>query len=318
MYQSTYLPVNATRSTSTVYSMNSCYPKAYLLRAKNFLESGQSDPSVYFSNGYVSFLDEPTYHWTVCEVFLAYKALEIAEASNFSFYMIKDLSQNPQLFVSSKFNGRRIIVNALTMQTVILPNEAAKQIVCMIDRCYDIVYCQELFNVARITAAKYRTCLTGLIVFAGTDDEYLVLNHYATPYGNVIESLGADTIDSLFEILDGADETEAFTLCVDDGAYHHNDLAYYPILSKSTVEFYVKLYQACQSKKSNYVPIYNENAEDALYYSTNQRYLVHAKTLECVVIENQRIKAVLLDMVKQPICSNDLIASIWHAACEVA
>ncbi len=317
MFYSTYIPVNVNRVNCAIYSNEKVFDKQHLLQAYEHLSGVCTHNGVSITNEGISFIDASEISWSIAEVFLAHEALVTAEKNKFSFYAVKDTNGIPQLFVSRAFSGQRILVNAFTTRSILVTNtQHVSKIASMIDKQYPYVYCQELYSVLESINNGNNKYLDALIVGSGTKTEYLVLNQYTVTHGNIIESLGADFIEELRDLVDNKkDQTENFTQ--KDGYVKRLNLSYWPTLLVAQVKFIIGLYDYCKSKKKNYISINNEEMEDALFLSTNGRYLVHSKTLECVTIVNPQVREMLRVMSTREANSKYDIDWIWRLADKV-
>lgn len=317
MFYSTYIPVNVNRMNCAIYSNEKVFDKEHLLRAYEHLKGINCHNGVTMTHEGVSFIDSPEICWSIAEVYLAHEALMNAEKNKFSFYAVRDLDGIPQLFVSRAFSGQRILVNAFTTRSILVTNpQHVSKIASMIDKQFAYVYCQELYSMLEAISLGNNRYLDALIVGAGSKDEYLVLNQYTITYGNIIDSIGADTIADLNEMVDKKlEKNEQFIQ--KDGYIKRTDVSYWPTLLVNQVKFISNLYENCKSKKKNYISICNEDLEDALFMSTNGRYLVKARTLECITIGNTQVRELLKVMSKRQSNTAYDLDWIWRLAGKV-
>lgn len=317
MFYSTYIPVNVNRVNCAIYSNEKVFDKERLVRAYEHLSGINCHNGVTMTHEGVSFIDSPEISWSIAEVFLAHEALVNAEKNKFSFYAVRDMDGIPQLFVSRAFSGQRILINAFTTRSILVTNpQHVSKIASMIDKQFDYVYCQELYSMLESISRGNNKYLDALIVGSGSKDEYMVLNQYTVTYGNIIDCIGADTIMDLADMIDNKlEENEQFIQ--KDGYIRRTDVTYWPTLLVSQVKFIINLYNYCKSKKKNYISICNENREDALFLSTNGRYLVSARTLECVTIYNTQVRDLLKIMSKRESNTSYDLDWIWRLAGKV-
>lgn len=317
MFYSKYIPVNVNRVNCAIYSNEKVFDKEHLLRAYEHLSGINCHNGVVMTHEGVSFIDSPELCWSIAEVFLAHEALVNAESNKFSFYVVRDLNGIPQLFVSRAFSGQRLLVNAFTTRSILVTNpQYVSKIASMIDKQFAYTYCQELYSILESIGEGNNRYLDALIVGAGSKDEYMVLNQYTVTYGNIIDSMGADLIQELSELVETkAERSESFTQ--KDGYIKRTDVTYWPTLLTTQVKSLINIYNYCKTKKKNYVSISNEDREDALFLSTNGRYLVHAKTLECITIHNPHVRELLRIMSKNVTNSPYDLDWIWRLASKV-
>ena len=316
MFFSTYVPVNVPRNSCAVYSSAKVFDKAHLMRAVSYLNGEGANDGTFMDRGCVTFMDAPDLHWKISEVFQAYHALDQAQKNNFSFYMVKDTNGVPQLFVSNAFKGHRILINALTYRSVLITHQhLVNKIAPMIDKSYDYTYCQTVYRAIEDIESDKNKYLNALILDSGTKEEEMVLNPITIMYGDVIGSITAICLEELHSIVfDGVHETDSFV--VSGSFIERKNLSYYPKIHPDYVKFIYDIYVKCKERKSNYVPIYDNHGEPALYFSTNNRYLVDAKTLECTDVKNQNVKGVLKIMTTQESVSDNDLYMIWELARE--
>ena len=314
MFYSTYIPTNIGRSDCAVYSDTKVFDQAHLVRAYNFLtHTGEQSVGVECVKSCVTFMDDPTISWTIHEVYFAYKALKTAVDNNFGFFIVKDLDGIPQLFVSKNFRNHRILVNALTTRSVVLTNPI--RITCvtsLIDKKVPYTFCQEVYRNLEAIEDGATNILSLLIVHSGSIDEYVVTNPYTLPYGAYIRTYGADLVEEMRQLTLGVTETESLKFT--ELGIERIDGITWPLIAPVFAQDLVKRYDDAKARKSNYIPIYDEDLEDALYFSTNSRYLVRAKTLEFATVTNKQIKKLLNVMANKDSNTHSEIEMAWRLA----
>lgn len=314
MFYSTYIPINIHRVNCAIYSNEKIFPIAKLKDAYAFI-SGEKVNGVIMNEGNVSFVDSPDTIWTVPEIYLAYEAYTQAEKNNFSFYVVKDKDNIPQLFVSKAFKGHRILVNAFTMHSTLLTKkQLVDKAASVIDKTYSVTYCNALYDTLEAIESGSAKFLSALVVGKGTEDEYLAVNPLTTVLSEMTSRYGADIIQEFRDILaDPEHDTESFT-CVNN-RYIRKDLpeSWSP-LPADHLRNIISIYDSVISKKSNYIELNNENYETEYYFSTNYRYLVNAKTFECVIIKNKHTKDLLIQMAMQNRVPSERLALAWMLA----
>lgn len=317
MFLSTYLPVNMHRVNCAIYSAEKVFPEERLVQAYAYITDHPVE-GVVMSEGNVSFIDDPDISWTLPEIYLAYEAYSVAIQNNFSYYMVKDKAGIPQLFISKAFRGHRILVNAFTMQSVLLGNkQLVTKAASLIDRTYPTAHCLELFNVlSRIEngSAKF---LPALLVNRQTSDEYMVVSPITTLMSDVTTVYGVELIDDMKALVENPD-LELEEVSVVDGKFVCTAYKLWPALPRELVEYLLSTYDKLQEKKSNYIDMCDEDWNSILYFSTNYRYLVNAKTFECVVIKNQHLKESLIELAKNSTNPKEVLQMTWALANESA
>lgn len=313
MYTSTYIPVNIHRTNCAIYSNEKSFPEDKLVKAYQSI-SGKTVSGVVLEDGYVTFVDAPEIRWTLPEIYLAYQAYDAAMQNNFSFYIVSNEVGIPQLFISKSFKGHRILVNAFTMQTTLLTDkQRVNKVASLIDKTASGRYCIDLFNTMRDLESGSAKFLPAIMLFRDTDEECLVVSPMTTILTEITNTYGADVISELRSILSGeTEETESFKKTGDKIV--RTDSPIYAPLPIDFAEYLVDLYDKIRSKKNNYLELLNEEHEPELYFSTNQRYLVNAKTFECIVIKNQHTKLLLSTYAAMDHVSKDQLAVTWMLA----
>lgn len=294
MFYSNYLPVNIGRKNEIVYTENATFPVPLLLLAKQALtENSNCGGKVLVEEGTVSFTEEPSYHWSIPDIFLACEAYDTAVKNKFSFYTVMNNKGIPQLFISKEFKRCRILVSAFTFKSVLVtkPN-LVRKISCMIDHKYDNLYCMNLFDVIskeEANKSQKTEFIDAIIINRGMEDEYMVVNPIKTLYTDNTYTYGTDLIEEMRQLINNeAEETES--LLYKDGCVIRKDLSYWTPMSVDHCKNMVAMYDKYTSKKNNYIPLVGDDLEAHLYISTNWMYLINAATLECIKLNNAYLK----------------------------
>lgn len=313
MYRSTYLPVNMNRLNCAVYSAEKVFPKEKLEQAYAFV-TGKSVEGVMWVDGNVTFISDTNINWTIPEIYLAHNALETAMENNFSFFMVKDDNDIPQLFVSKAFKGHRILVNAMTFQTILIGNrQLLNKAASMIDHSYSSLFCFNFFNTVAAIESGSSKFLSAVLVNKDTDEEYMAVNPLTAMYADAVDKYYADELEEMREIRVGnVNETKSF-LRIDD-TIKRKDLEYWPALPFDHVDWLIETYVKIREKKSNYIPLINDDNEPESFFSVNQRYLVDAASFECIVIKNKSVKELLTALAQKPHNSHDQLMLMWMLA----
>lgn len=295
MFYSNYLPVNVKRANAAVYTEAGVYPANLLALAKQALtcNDNANGQVVLRDDGYITFTEHSEHTWPIPDVYMACEAMDMAEKNNFSYYAILDSSGIPQLFVSKAFKSSRILVNALTMQTVLVTKtNLVRKISCMIDKRFSSSYCLNLFQVISNLEKGATKYLDALILDRGTQDETLMVSPVTTMYSDVTDMYGADLIDEFRQILSG-EVTETDSVQAVEGGITRNELSYWGVMSMEHIKLMCSTYDKLLAKKSNYLSLSDENYNFCYFISTNWRYLVNAKTFECLTIKNVNFRSLL-------------------------
>lgn len=316
MFFSTYLPISMHRNNCAVYSRTKSFPEARLIDAHNVLTTGVGNTAHIVDDGSISFIDDLSIIWTVPEVFLAWEAYQVALAENFSFYAVTDEDGIPQLFISNRFKGHRIIVNAFTFKSVLLTNNMlVSKAAALIDKKIPRVEGQRLFDtMCNIEEGKAKY-LTSLLTGRDTQDETLFVSPITSLYSDYTTMYGTDLIEEYRQV---SNNKILITESVEynNGHYIRRDSSTYPAFTQEHVNFLIDQRVRCGEKKSNYIPLYDEDGELRLFYSTNCRYLVDAYTFEIVTVTSQNIKAMLNSMCNMDACPTYNLNLAWKLAKE--
>lgn len=312
MFLSKCIPVNVKRTNCVVYTMNKCFDEAHLKAAYLFLTGNKSD-GVYIDENNVKFIDAPELSWTFGDVYRAYDAYDVAVRNNFSFYMVKNSEGTPQLFISKAFHGCRILVNAFTMQSVLLKKKKlVDKAASLIDKTIEFFECMNIFRTLSDIENEKGKYLSGLICYKGTDDEFLAVNPMTTLMSDVTTNYYVEVVDEMRKALADPDSSEMFSF--ENNHFVRTQPAIWAPMTVDHFQNIIELYDNLLAKKSNYVEITDTDYNTRLYFSTNYRYLVNADTFECVIIKNQHTQDLLIQMVKQGANKFDMISLIWMLA----
>lgn len=313
MFISTYLPVNMHRTNCAIYSSEKIFPEDKLLKAYSFV-TGHDVEGVIWKDGNIVFENDNETIWTLPEIYLAYEAYNNAAMNKFSFYMVKDPDNIPQLFISKAFKGHRILVNAFTMHSVLVgKQQLVNKVASMIDKTATSHYCVDLFNTIRDIEKGSAKFLPALLVNRDTEDEYLAMSPMMTALSDVTTLYAKDVIEELSAINENKElVTESFKY--ENDKYIRTDTCIWQPMSQEHVNYVLDTYAKTKEKKSNYIELHNDNYVTELYFSTNHRYLVDAKTFECVVIKNQHTRELLISFSKRLSVSSDELQLAWMLA----
>lgn len=317
MFHSTYIPVQQDGHDG-IYHATKYFDGGRLKLAVQLLKNpGSEVEGVKISAGNVYFTDDKTLAWPVFEVFMAHNALKIAEESDFWFTPIKSKDDVIQLFISKQFHERCILVNALTMHSLLLKNKAHIQTLQNLKsgvRSY--VYLQRLFIMLEGVDVGTMSILSAIRATTPDGEQYMVTNPYTYPFHDEIDSYSVEILEEFRQILkDKVRRTESFESS--HGNIIRIDGAPFPVIPKDIASTLVKTYDTIVENKSNYIAVYNPDMEDYLYWSTNKRYLVRADTLECVIVKNDFVKKLLSTVADGGVNDPSHLDLIWRLACQM-
>lgn len=305
MFKSTYLPVNMFRTNCVIYSAEKCFPEKRLLLAHRYLTEGHID-GVLFDNGRVTFMDAPDMIWTVAEIYLAYEAYRVAKENKFSYYIVADSNGNPLLFVSKAFKNSkvidskeyrqsRILVNASTMYSTLVTDPIlVNKVASMIDKVITPSFAYYFYNTITDMERNSHKYIQAVIINRDTEDEMLCTSPITTVQAEVSTSFGIELLTDLKKVYeDHTCQTEYVEYV--NKRYVRKVTASLEPMSSKLVEYVLRLYEKTRSKKNNYIELFDENYETLLFFSTNYRYLVNAKTFEIAVVKNQYLRQRLIN-----------------------
>lgn len=317
MFRSTFIPTMED-DTVGVFHTNKYFDFDHLVRAVQLLMSGEDsdDNGTHQHLGKVSFDDLPGQDWPIFEIFMANKVLSVATKTGFWFTPVRALQGTPCLFVSIPFNDNCVVINAMTSASIIVRDPLqTRAMQSLKSRATDYVYLQQVFDMLSRSEDPNVNVLKALKVTDLEGGSYMVVNLFTFPLASEIDSYGVEILEEMDSLLRGrARETES--LVITPQGIKRKDLNYWPIIPRVTAQQIVDTYHEIVEQRSNYTPIYDINQEDYLYWSTNQRYLVRANTLECVVVNNQHLKNLLNLVADGGACDRGNLDVLWNLACQ--
>jgi hypothetical protein len=150
--------------------------------------------------------------------------------------------------------------------------------------------------------------LPAVMLFRDTKDECMAVSPMVSLLSEVTNVYGQDAIEEMGTVT----ETESFKR--DGEKIIRTDSTVYKPMPVDFVTYLIAQYDKLKSKKSNYIELCDENYNVELYFSTNQRYLVNAKTFECIVIKNQHTKSLLASFASRDVTPRDQLTLAWMLA----
>lgn len=313
MFYSTYLPVNMQRNNCAVYSADKKFPEDLLLLAHKSLTEGLQS-GVIMEDNIITFLNYPDICWTISEVYLAYTAYEVAKKNNFSYYAVYDKTDNVELFISKSFVGHRIIVNAFTFGSVLITSrKLVSKVATMIDGKFEHIYCMDVFDVIKNVERGDSKYLPAVVVNRGTVEEYTAFSPIQTMFHDITTFYATDLLEEFKAVSEDHDLVTESVKYV-DGKFLRYDLSYWVPMPQEHIDYIISTYYKMLEKKSSYVAIEGEDCKTHLYFSTNGRYLVNARTFECVIIKNMHTRNLLTKLASMDAAPVRDISLAWMLA----
>lgn len=314
MFTSKFIPVKVKSANETaVYSAGKIFPAKLLDQAHAFATgTGDDGNNVVIKEGVYTFKTNPEYLWTLADIVQAYNCLKVARDNDFSFYVVFNQRKIPNLFISSRFDTCRILVDAFTYRSVVVTDQTlVRKLSSMIGNSYEDSYLYKLFDMVAAKESGRNRYLDGVICNRYSSEPYLVVN----PLLDVnIENgpwYGFDYIEEFRSIVyDQVTETESFI--VEGNAIVRKNVSALTPLSIPYACTIVNLCDRLLEKKTDYIPLCRvEDYEEYLYLSTNYKYLVRADTLECATIKNINLRDWILSYAQQDYIPKDIMDTMW-------
>lgn len=317
MFTSMFLPVKVKSTPETaVHTDRLIYPANLLEQAYAYANNLEGhNNNVMTADGHITFKSNPEIRWALPNVVLAYEALKVARENNFSFFIVYNTRNTPCLYVSTAFNGHRILVDAYTMRSLIVtkPNIITK-LVSMLNKRYEDMYLHDLFEMIKIMETGRSNYLEGIIVDRYEEDPYLAVNPLLDIYYDNSIWFGFDELQELQDIVENnADETDSYIL---QGALvHKKNVKTDKPITTAYVKQILKLRDRLLEKKTNYIAMCSkEDFTPALYVSTNFRYLVNNRTFECLTITNVALQEWIRYYAQQTATPRYMLDQLWQVA----
>lgn len=316
MFYSRYLPVHVkSKHECTVYTADKRFPAELLEQAYAFANNIESTSNnALMKEGVITFKSNPEFMWTLSEVVMAYEALQIARDCNFSYLPAYNKQGMPMLFISTRFNNARILVDAFTMRSVVVSKPSlVKKLSSMINGKFNDMYMLNFFKMVCAIESGRHTYLEGVIMDRYGDDPMLIVNplmdiNYENMYG-----YGLDCLEEYEQLVyNQVEETESFKT---DGCHIYDKR--FPKELPITVEYahsLIELRDRLLEKKTDYIGMCDEDYKQYLYMSTNFRYLVNAATFECVTIENANLRDWIRSYAQNNTNPVSTLSQLWEMA----
>lgn len=314
MFTSKFIPVKVQSERETVvYSAGKVFP-AYLLDQVHAFATGEGDGgnNVVIKEGMYTFKSNPDYMWTLADIVQAAEALRVARENQFSFYVVYNNQKIPNLYVSSRFDTCRILVNAFTYKSVIVSDpQLVKKLSSMIGRSYEDAYLYNLFNMIQAKESGRNRYLDGVICNRYSDEAQLTVNPLMDINVNNGPWYDLTEIEELCKIVfDDVQETENFK--VDGSMITKPCVPVFTPIGFDYANFLISLCDRLLEKKTDYIPLVDEDTcYPYLYLSTNFKYLVKASTFECATINNINLRDWILSYTQQDSIPRATMDTMW-------
>ena len=316
MFYSRYLPVKVkSKNECAVYTNDKVFPADLLEQAFAYVSgSANANNNVFTKDMMITFKSNPDVMWSLPEIIMAHDALNIARDCNFSYFLIYNDNNIPMYFVSSRFNNARILVDALTMRSIVVTKPVlVKKLSSMIGKKFADIYLVEFYNMIVTVEAGRHKYLDGVIVDRYSDEAFLTVN----PLMDIeVEHKwwGFDELDELEKIVyEQATETEVFEY--NGYLISKKDCNVFTPITVEYAHSLLDLRQRLLEKKTDYFAMRDEiNYDPVLYLSTNFRYLVNANTLECATMTNITLQEWVRSYAANEYNSKETLNLLWEMA----
>lgn len=313
MFLSTYLPLKvASKTEAAVHTSENIYPYELLQEAHDSL-TGKPSNNVIVNNGNISFVSNPEIRWFLCDIVNAYERFQIAKESKFAFFPVYNMKGTISLYVSSVFKCSRLLVDAYTMQTVLVTKAALiKRLSTIIDKRVESSYAMNLFQYARALEAGYKNYLDAWISNAGTDDELVCMNPLTCLYVENSEWYFWDELTEIEQIVTGATvETERYIL--QSNTLRRKDLEHETPISVEWGKHVVTTWHKLHERQRSYLPINDiEEKYPLCYCSTDLHHFVDAATGEHVTVKNKSFRETLKQCVTDEYIDRNAYNVLWQ------
>lgn len=315
MYTSKFIPVKVQSvNETTVYSAGKVFP-ANLLDQAHAFATGEGDDgnNVVVKEGVYTFLSNPEYLWTLADIVQAYDSLRVARENKFSFYIVYNNQKIPNLFISSRFDTCRILVDAFTYRSVMVSDQQlVRKLSSMIGGSYEDSYLYNLFKMILAKESGRNRYLDGIICKRYQDDAYLTINPLMDINVNNGPWYDLTEIEELRSIVySDVQETETFK--VEGSLIKKKDVVAFTPVGMEYANFLISLCDRLLEKKTDYIELVDESTcEPYLYLSTNFKYLVKANTFECATIHNLYLRDWILSYTRQDYIPRATMDKMWE------
>lgn len=315
MFTSKFIPVKVQAVNETVvYSAGKVFPAKLLDQAHAFATGeGDDGNNVVVKEGVYTFKTNPDYLWTLADIVQAYESLRVARENKFSFNVVYNTRKVPNLFISSRFDTCRILVDAFTYRSIVVSDQQlVKKLSSMIGGQYDDTYLLNLFDMVVAKESGRNRYLDGIICHRYHDNAYLTVNPLMDINVNNGPWYELTEIDQLRKIVfEDAKETETFI--VSGEFIKKKEVEVFTPIGLDYAHFLISLCDRLLEKKTDYIELVNEDTyEPYLYLSTNFKYLVKASTFECATIRNMNLRDWILSYTQQDYIPRATMDTMWQ------
>lgn len=314
MYKSRFLPVKVqSASEASVHTSECTYPWNLLKEAHDHLTGVTQSPNVILSNNNVCFASNPDIRWFMCDIVNAYEYFTLAKENKFSFFPIYSNKGVVSLYVSTIFKNTRILVDAYSMNTVLVTKQQLiKKLSSMIDQRFEVSLLLDIFRYARLLEAGCKNFLDAWLVNPESDEGYVAVNPVTALYTENTIWYAFDELQEIEQIVTGqCDETESFILqanCLD-----RKDLPKYQPISMDWAKSVVETWRKLESRARSYIPIMSaDTGEPVCYCSTDLCHVIYASTGEHVTVKNKNFKDTLRMCLQEEEITPSAFYTLWE------
>lgn len=306
MYKSKYLPVKVYSNTeAAVHTAETVYPINLLCDAHEYL-TGKQNTNVIVRNNNVSFVSNQDVRWFMCDIVNAYELFQIAKDNKFAFFPIYDKKGILSLYTSSTFNSARLLVDAFTMNTVLVTKTSlVKKLSQMIDQKFSVTYLLDLFRYATMFESGHKNFIDAWLCQLDANDSYMALNPLTALYLENSIYYGYDELEELERIV-LHEETQAGNYVLDGNFVKRTDLSYWTPMTVDWCRTLVMQWKKLLVKNSLFIQLpYADTLETICYVSSDLSHAIHANTGEMVSIKNKNLK----DMIRMCLAEGSITSS---------
>lgn len=314
MFTSKFLPVKVQSANETaVYSYKTVYPANLLDQARAFALGEDGDcNNVVVKEGCYTFKSNPEYLWTLSDIVQACESLRVARENKFSFFIIYNNQKIPNMYVSTRFDTCRILVDAFTMRSIVVHEpRLVKKLSSMIGNQYEDSYLINLFNMIKTMESGRHKYLDGIILDRYSGNAMLAVNPLIDIAVNNGPWYDLTEIDQLRDIVNkNVQETETFI--VNGSLISKKDVVTFTPIGMDYAHTLIELCDRLLEKKTDYIALHcEETFEPYLYLSTNYRYLVKASTFECESVVNASLRDWILSYAQCDYIPRQTMDTMW-------
>ena len=313
MFKSKFLPVKVLSATeASVHTSEQVYPYPLLKEAYEHLNGNLSSNVIITKNGNITFASNPDILWFMVDVVKAYEYFSVARENKFSFLPIYDSKGVVALYASSVFKNTRLLVDAYTMNTVLVTKtQLIKRLSTMVDHKYNTLHLLDVFRYARLLEDGYKNFLDSWLVSPNADEGYMHVNPLSSLYADNNVWWAFDQLEELEKLVKG-ECTETETFVIQANAVDRKDMSKWQPMSMDWCKQLVTSWRKLEERNRSYVPILcDEDYMPICYVSTDLRHVVSAATGECLSVKNKSFRETLRNCLKQGDISRGAFYTLW-------